>query len=102
MQSRTHIGWGWERVRETGRAVGSTATTMTGAWETHGTAPPVVRRIGFADLKAALAKGARDFEACRTDVIFLCLLYPIACLTIPRFAFNPGLLPPTSPLLARL
>ena len=97
---RNPIEWGWERLKQTGQAVGSTANTMTGAWETHDTAPPVVRRIGFADLKAALAAGARDFEACRTDVIFLCLIYPIAGLLIARFAFNHGLLPLIFPLIA--
>jgi uncharacterized membrane protein len=73
---------------------------MTGAWDTHGTAPPVVRRIGLADLRAALRDGARDFEACRTDVIFLCLIYPIAGFLIGRFAFNHGLLPLIFPLIA--
>jgi len=67
MASQSHIRnpieWGWERLKQTGQAVGSTANTMSGAWEAHDTAPPVVRRIGFADLKAALAEGARDFEA---------------------------------------
>jgi len=104
MASQSHIRnpieWGWERLKQTGQAVGSTANTMSGAWEAHDTAPPVVRRIGFADLKAALAEGARDFEACRTDVIFLCLIYPIAGLIIARFAFNHGLLPLIFPLIA--
>ena len=73
---------------------------MTGAWDTHGTAPPAVRRIALADLRTALREGIRDFEACRTDVIFLCLLYPIAGLIIGRFAFNHGLLPLVFPLIA--
>jgi uncharacterized membrane protein len=47
-----------------------------------------------------LAEGARDFEACRTDVIFLCLIYPIAGLIISRVAFNYGLLPLIFPLIA--
>jgi uncharacterized membrane protein len=97
---RNPIEWGWDRLKETGQAIGSAATSMDGAWETHGTAPPVVRKIGFADLKAALREGARDFEGCRTDLIFLCLIYPIAGLIIARFAFNQGLLPLIFPLIA--
>ena len=97
---RNPIEWGWEQLKQTGHAVGSAATTMNGAWETHGTAPPAVRRIGLADLRSALIQGARDFEACRTDVIFLCLIYPIAGLIIARFAFNQGLIPLIFPLIA--
>ena len=97
---RNPVEWGWEQLKQTGHAVGSTANTMTGAWDTHGTAPPMVRRIGLADLRAALRDGARDFEACRTDIIFLCLIYPIAGFLIGRFAFNHGLLPLIFPLIA--
>lgn len=97
---RNPIEWGWDRLKETGQAIGSAANSMDGAWEAQGTAPPVVRKIGIADLRAALAEGARDFEACRTDVIFLCLIYPIAGLIISRLAFNYGLLPLIFPLIA--
>jgi uncharacterized membrane protein len=97
---RNPVEWGWEQLKQTGHAVGSTANTMTGAWDTHGTAPPVVRRIGLADLRVALRDGARDFEACRTDIIFLCLIYPIAGFLIGRFAFNHGLIPLIFPLIA--
>src|SRR5215475_262464 len=97
---RNPVEWGWEHLKQAGQAVGSATNTMDGAWEAHGTAPPVVRRIGLADLKAALTQGARDFEACRTDVIFLCLIYPIAGLLIGRLAFNQGLIPLLFPLLA--
>src|SRR5882724_6769772 len=95
---RNPIEWGWERLKETGQAIGSAATTMDGAWEAHGTAPPVVRRIGFDDLRQALREGARDFGACRTDVVFLCMIYPIAGLIISRFAFDYGMLPLIFPL----
>jgi len=79
---------------------GSAANTMDGAWEAHGTAPPVVRRIDLADLRQALREGARDFGACRTDVVFLCMIYPIAGLIISRFAFDYGMLPLIFPLVS--
>ena len=97
---RNPIEWGWETIKETGHAVGSAANTMDGAWEAHELGAPVVRKIGIADLRHALAEGARDFGACRTDVIFLCLIYPIAGIIISRFAFNYGLLPLIFPLVA--
>ena len=96
---RNPIEWGWDRLKETGHALGSAANSMDGAWDAHDLAPPVVRKIGIADLRHALAEGARDFEACRTDVIFLCLLYPLAGIIISRVAFNYGLLPLIFPLI---
>ena len=92
--------WGWDRLKETGHAIGSAASTMDGAWEAHGATTPVVRRIGLADLREALAEGTRDFGACRTDVVFLCMIYPIAGLIISRFAFDYGMLPLIFPLIS--
>ena len=39
---------------------------------------PVVRTIGFHDLRQALANGLSDFLAMPTHVVFLSLIYPIA------------------------
>ena len=51
---------------------------LTGAGESP--AYPVVRKIGVADLKDALAKGIDDFLAMPTHVIFLAVIYPsLAC-----------------------
>src|SRR6202011_5507487 len=38
---------------------------------------PIVRKIGPADLKDALAKGVDDFWAMPTSLVFLGLIYPI-------------------------
>ena len=47
----------------------------------------------MADLKDALINGFDDFKACRTDVVFLCIIYPIVGLIFARFAFNYNMLP---------
>jgi len=57
-----------------------------------------VRRIGFADLKDVLARGLADFGAYRTDVIFICLIYPVAGLVLARLAFGYDMLPLIFPL----
>jgi uncharacterized membrane protein len=59
---------------------------------------PAVRRIDFADLKAVLAKGISDFAAYRTDVMFLCVIYPVAGLLLAWLAFGYDLLPLVFPL----
>ena len=45
-----------------------------------------------------LASGLRDFAVFRTDVIFLCLLYPVAGLILVRLAFGYQMLPLLFPL----
>ena len=97
---RNPLEWAWDHLKQTGHAVEATAHTMEGAWEDREAAPPTVRRIGAADVGDALAKGFKDFGACRTDVIFLCLLYPIAGLVISRMAFDYGMVALIFPLVA--
>lgn len=97
---RNPLEWGWDHLKQTGQAVGSAADSIDGAWEDRVTAPPEVRRINAADVGDALAKGFRDFGACRTDVMMLCLLYPLAGLAISRMAFDYGMLALVFPLIA--
>lgn len=59
-----------------------------------------VRRIGFADLKDALAKGVDDFYAMPTHAMFLCAIYPIIGLVAARLAFGYSILPLVYPLAA--
>jgi uncharacterized membrane protein len=59
---------------------------------------PRVRRIDLADLKDVLAKGISDFAAYRTDVMFLCVIYPVAGLLLAWLAFGYDLLPLVFPL----
>jgi uncharacterized membrane protein len=59
---------------------------------------PVVRRITAADLKDVLARGASDFGANRTDVIFLCVLYPVIGVVLAFLAAGHEMLPLLFPL----
>lgn len=64
------------------------------------TSQPVVRRIGIADLRAALAEGWADFMAIPTQLVFLCILYPIIGLIAAQVAAGQNLLPLAFPLVA--
>jgi uncharacterized membrane protein len=101
MATSTHIRnpleWGWDQLKSGGTAVGSAAHALDEALEER-EAPPAINRIGAADLGGALAKGFADFGAFRTDVIVLCLLYPIVGLVLSRLAFGHGMLPLIFPL----
>ncbi|MDQ6867395.1 MAG: DUF2189 domain-containing protein [Pseudomonadota bacterium] len=47
---------------------------------------PIVRKIGPADLKDALARGIDDFWAIPTSLVFLGLVYPIAGMCLAGYA----------------
>ena len=52
----------------------------------------------FPISERSLAKGLDDFAAYRTDVIFLCMVYPLVGLVLARLAFGYELLPLVFPL----
>lgn len=89
--------WAVELIGGAGTHVAE-ATGQLGA--NTNTAPPQVRKIDLADITGALKKGIADFAALRTDVMFVCLLYPIMGLCLAWFAFDRNLLPLVFPLLS--
>lgn len=97
---RNPIEWAWDHLKQGGHAMETTAHTVDGAWESHDAGSPTIKRIDSRDIGDALAKGLKDFGASRTDVIFLCLIYPVAGLVISRMAFDYGMLALIFPLIA--
>lgn len=63
---------------------------------------PVVRRIGFADIRVALRKGYDDFMDTPTQLLFLGAIYPIVGFVAARAASGGALLPLLYPLVAGL
>jgi len=57
-----------------------------------------IRRIGLSDLGQALSNGLADFAANRSDVIFLCVIYPLVGLVLARLASGYGVVPLLFPL----
>jgi uncharacterized membrane protein len=96
---RNPIEWGYDQLRHAANAVEVTGRAVRGRPDAVATAP-AVRRIEIADLKDALAKGISDFGAARSDVIFLCLLYPVAGLVIARIVFGSGMFALLFPLVS--
>src|SRR5262245_22946491 len=95
---RNPIEWFLDQVKLAGRAVGSARHGLHEVREHLHSPPPAVARIGSTDLREVLAKGYDDFGAYRTDVIFLCVFYPIVGLVLARVAFGEGMLPLLFPL----
>jgi uncharacterized membrane protein len=63
-------------------------------------APPVVRRIGIADLKDALACGIDDFMAMPSHALFLCVIYPVVGVALAVLSFGTGQMSLIFPLAA--
>jgi uncharacterized membrane protein len=63
---------------------------------------PVIRKIGFSDIRIALAKGYEDFTEMPTQLVFLGMIYPIVGFVAARAAGGGALLPLLYPLIAGL
>lgn len=79
---------------------------MARAWtDNHLTADVAeagIRRIGTADLQQALRQGWDDFRAIPTQLVFLCVLYPLVGLVAARAMSGGDLLPLLWPIIAGL
>jgi uncharacterized membrane protein len=95
---RHPLEWGADQVRTANLAVERASHSLRSPADVAGSALPAVRKIALADLKDVLASGLRDFGAYRTDVIFLCIIYPLAGLILASVAFGYDMLPMLFPL----
>jgi uncharacterized membrane protein len=73
-------------------AIGSAHPTEYWA-ATHETGAPIVQKITVTDLRDAVRRGLHDFAAARTDVVFLCIIYPVIGLFIAGVDAHGYLLP---------
>jgi uncharacterized membrane protein len=98
MTIRNPIEWSLDQIRLAALAGRSASRAVGETREDPGSTVPTVRRIDVADLRDALAKGLADFAAYRTDVIFLCVIYPVMGLVLGRLASEYEMLPLLFPL----
>jgi uncharacterized membrane protein len=101
MAIREHIRhpleWGADQLKTANMAVERASHSLRSPGDADA-ARPAVRKIEVADLMDVLASGLRDFGAYRTDVIFLCIIYPLAGLLLASVAFGYDMLPMLFPL----
>jgi uncharacterized membrane protein len=84
---RNPIQWGVDWFKSAETAIARTAHAVRpGA--TAEIAQPEVRKIAFADLRDALRRGMADFGTFRTDVLFVCVVYPLVGLVVTWVAFG--------------
>jgi uncharacterized membrane protein len=101
MATREHIRhpleWGADQLKTANMAVERASHSLRSSADAE-VGRPAVRKIELADLMDVLAGGLRDFGAYRTDVIFLCIIYPLAGLLLASMAFGYDMLPMLFPL----
>jgi uncharacterized membrane protein len=97
MAIRNPVEWSVDQFRHAALAVESAGRAGRRRDELHSSRPEV-RRISVSALVEVLAKGLDDFAAYRSDVVFLCVVYPLVGLVLARLAFGYDLLPLVFPL----
>jgi uncharacterized membrane protein len=95
---RNPIEWGAEQLKHATEHVEASGHTIRSHHEKGAPVDPTVRRIEVSDLREVLTKGLDDFGACRTDVLFICIIYPVVGLVLARFAFQYEMIPLLFPL----
>ena len=100
---RNPVEWGWDQVKQAGTAIESAGRSLLRTEdrmqaEKLAAPMPTVRRIGVEDIKDAIRLGFQDFGAYRTDVAFLCVIYPVVGIVLARLAFGYDMLPLIFPL----
>lgn len=70
------LSWAFSAIRSTYRYTSSVANSV-GSQAAAGSEIPQIRTLTLADLRVALRKGWADVMAFRSDVVFVCLLYPV-------------------------
>lgn len=98
MTIRNPIEWSGAQIVSAAHAAGALQRSLEHMQGTAHSPAPAVRRITNADIWQSLRLGFADFEAYRSDVIFLCATYALVGLVMARIAFGADLLPLLFPL----
>ncbi len=98
MTIRNPVEWAADMSKHASQAMRPTTHVVHRTRQPVAAGLPEIRRISTADLMKVLAKGFEDFGENRTDVIFLCLFYPILGLFFARLASGSDMLPLLFPL----
>jgi uncharacterized membrane protein len=92
------IEWSGAQLVQAAHAVKYAGQSLHHIQDTIHSPAPVVRKIAYSDVWQSLREGFADFEAYRSDVVFLCITYVAVGLVLARFAFGSDLLPLLFPL----
>ncbi len=89
------LSWSAQALTRSGNHLAASARELG-----RSDAPPEVRTLSTADIRASLADGWDDFTASRSDVMFIVLIYPVIGLVLIGMGLQMSMLPLLFPLLA--
>ncbi|HEX4178861.1 MAG TPA: DUF2189 domain-containing protein [Rhizomicrobium sp.] len=95
---RNPIEWSGAQFVTAAHAAEAVGRSVDHMRQTAHSPAPAIRKIGNADIWLSLREGFVDFEAYRSDVIFLCTTYALVGLVLARLAFGSDLLPLLFPM----
>ena len=95
---RNPIEWSGAQLASAAQAAEAVGRSVDHMRQTAHSPAPAIRRINNADVWQSLREGFIDFEAYRSDVIFLCATYALVGLVLARLAFGSDLLPLLFPM----
>jgi uncharacterized membrane protein len=98
MTIRNPIEWSGAQLVSAAHAAGAVQRSLDHMRDTAHSPAPAIRRIFGHDVWQSLREGFSDFEAYRSDVIFLCATYAVVGVVMARLAFGSDLLPLLFPL----
>jgi uncharacterized membrane protein len=98
MTIKNPIEWSGARFVDAANLVRAAGNSIHHIQDTIHAPAPTVRHIRVSDLREVFAKGFADFGAYRSDVLFLCTIYPAIGLILARFAAGLDLIPLMFPL----
>ncbi len=98
MTIRNPIEWSGAQIASAAHAANQIGNAVHHMQDTAHSPAPAVRRISGSDVWQSLREGFADFQAYRSDVIFLCATYALVGLVMARIAFGTQLLPLLFPL----
>jgi uncharacterized membrane protein len=95
---RNPIEWTGAQFVSAAHAAEAVGRSVEHMRDTAHSPAPAIRKISTGDVWQSLREGFFDFEAYRSDVIFLCATYAAIGLVLARVAFGSDLLPLLFPL----
>jgi len=98
MTIRNPIEWSGAQLVSAAHAADAVGRSIDHMRDVAHSPAPAIRHITSRDVWQSLRQGFSDFEAYRSDVIFLCVVYAVVGLVMARVAFGADLLPLLFPL----
>jgi uncharacterized membrane protein len=98
MTIKNPIEWSGAQIASAAHAANHIGNAVHHMQDTAHSPAPGVRKISNSDVWLSLRQGFADFQAYRSDVIFLCATYALVGMVLARIAFGTALLPLLFPL----